>query len=152
MTPFEIALFVYGIILALTTLSIVYRMVVGPTILDRAVSTDMLVVLVVMAMALYSAQATDNWAGPAMLSLTGLAFIGTVTFARFVAREDAVYARDHDDEEPEASTGPLQALHLDHEGRTPDPANVVVLDPSEAAERNVWDQDEIPIVPEEEGR
>src|SRR5699024_2476118 len=69
------------------TLTVVYRMIVGPTILDRAVSTDSLLVLVVLGMALYTAHAKANWAGPAMLSMTGLAFIGTVTFARFVARE-----------------------------------------------------------------
>src|SRR5690625_7825387 len=87
MPPFETVLIIYGVILSLTTLTVVYRMIVGPTILDRAVSTDSLLVLVVLGMALYTAHAKANWAGPAMLSMTGLAFIGTVTFARLVARE-----------------------------------------------------------------
>src|SRR5690625_6484604 len=36
MTPFETVLIIYGVILSLTTLTVVYRMIVGPTILDRA--------------------------------------------------------------------------------------------------------------------
>src|SRR5699024_5269823 len=88
MSPFETVLVVFAALLAAAALAVVYRMIVGPTILDRALATDSLVTLVVMGMALYAAQSRAAWAGPAMLGLTGLAFIGTVTFARFVARED----------------------------------------------------------------
>lgn len=117
MTPFEIVLLVCGAVLAVTTVSVVYRMVVGPTILDRAVSTDVLVVLVVMAMALYTAHTGAEWAGPAMLAMTGLAFISTVTFARFVAREVAAGQREmrRHSEEPDTTSGPLEAVHL-HRG------------------------------------
>ncbi|MGP5008071.1 monovalent cation/H+ antiporter complex subunit F [Brachybacterium tyrofermentans] len=115
MSTFDIILVIYGAVLALTALTVVYRMVVGPTILDRAVSTDSLVVLVVIAMALYTASAKASWAGPAMLGLTGLAFIGTVTFARFVGREEprAPQLR-RDRQESGTSTGPLDAIHVDH--------------------------------------
>lgn len=114
MTPFEIVLLVCGAVLAVTTVSVVYRMIVGPTILDRAVSTDVLVVLVVMAMGLYTAHTAAEWAGPAMLAMTGLAFISTVTFARFVAREVAAGQREmrRNSEEPDTTSGPLEAVHL----------------------------------------
>jgi len=85
MTPVDIALLVLGGVLALTAIAVVVRMIIGPTILDRAVATDMLVVLLVLALALYTAHAHAAWAVPSMLTLTGLAFIGTVTFARFRA-------------------------------------------------------------------
>lgn len=88
MSTFEIVLLVFAGVLAAASLAVVYRMIVGPTILDRALASDSLVTLLVMGMALYAAQSGETWAGPAMLGLTGLAFIGTVTFARFVARED----------------------------------------------------------------
>lgn len=115
MTPFETALIIYGVILSLTTLGVVYRMIVGPTILDRAVSTDSLLVLMVLGMALYSAHALENWAGPAMLSMAGLAFVGTVTFARFVAREDRPQGhRLSGEDEPDTSTGPFDAIHFDN--------------------------------------
>lgn len=115
MTPFEIVLLVCGAVLAAAALSVVLRMIIGPTILDRAVSTDVLVVLVVMGMALHVAHTRTDWAGPAMLAITGLAFIATVTFARFVAREVAASPRAESGrhpEEPDTSTGPLEAVHL----------------------------------------
>ncbi|MFC7375186.1 hypothetical protein ACFQRD_07925 [Brachybacterium sp. GCM10030268] len=115
MSPFDLILVIYGAILSLTALSVVYRMIVGPTILDRAVSTDSLVVLVVIGMAVYTAHVRAAWAGPAMLALTGLALIGTVTFARFVAREEPMQGtRRRHQEEPHTDTGPLDAIHVDH--------------------------------------
>lgn len=116
MTPVDIALLVLGGVLALTAIAVVVRMIIGPTILDRAVATDMLVVLLVLALALYTAHAHAAWAVPSMLTLTGLAFIGTVTFARFVAREDPARAgrRTHGEA---SSTGGFRALDLEQPGR-----------------------------------
>src|SRR5690625_5813947 len=62
-----------------------------------------------------------------MLSMTGLAFIGTVTFARFVAREVRPPGyRPSRDGEPGTGTGPLDAIHFDN-GDDDErwPANVV---------------------------
>ncbi|UVY85306.1 monovalent cation/H+ antiporter complex subunit F [Brachybacterium sp. NBEC-018] len=116
MTPVDIALLVLGGVLALTAIAVVVRMIIGPTILDRAVATDMLVVLLVLALALYTAHAHAAWAVPSMLTLTGLAFIGTVTFARFVAREDPARPgrRTHGEA---SSTGGFRALDLEQPGR-----------------------------------
>src|SRR5690625_5063610 len=154
MTPFETVLIIYGVILSLTTLTVVYRMIVGPTILDRAVSTDSLLVLVVLGMALYTALAKANWAGPAMLSMTGLAFIGTVTFARFVAREVRPPGyRPSRDGEPGTGTGPLDAIHFANgDDDEPWPANVVGPTTTsdaeeEGAELNVHEE-----LPAEDGR
>jgi multicomponent Na+:H+ antiporter subunit F len=114
MSTFEILLVIYAAILAAAALGVVYRMVVGPTILDRALSGDALVTLVVMGMALYAAHSRATWAGPALLGLTGLAFIGTVTFARFVAREDPMQGRrTRHSREPRTDTGPHEAIHPD---------------------------------------
>lgn len=65
----------------------VARMITGPTILDRAVGSDMILVLVVAALGLYTAASGTAYAIPAMLSLTGLGFLGTLAVARFVGRE-----------------------------------------------------------------
>lgn len=138
MSAFEILLVIYAAILAAAALGVVYRMVVGPTILDRALSSDALVTLVVMGMALYAAHSRAAWAGPAMLGLTGLAFIGTVTFARFVAREDPRQGRRaRHPREPHTDTGPHEAVHLDPfssedwdetGGESPDPGNTFPAD------------------------
>ncbi|ASK65311.1 hypothetical protein CFK39_05120 [Brachybacterium avium] len=114
MSTFELVLMVFAVILAAAALGVVYRMIVGPTILDRALASDSLVTLVVMGMALYVAQTGTAWAGPAMLGLTGLAFIGTVTFARFVAREDSRQGiQSHYAAEPATETAPHEAIHPD---------------------------------------
>lgn len=131
MNGFTLALVVLGVILAVAALPVVYRMIVGPTILDRAVATDMLVVMAVLGMALYTSHAAAPWAGPAMLGLTGTAFIATVTVARFVAREsapppmrrarpgtsDTARKREH---QPYSSTetGQFSSIRPDHEVRT----------------------------------
>ena len=121
MSAFDVVLVVYATILALAGLAIVYRMIVGPTILDRAISSDSLVTLVVMGLALHVAHSRAAWAGPAMLSLTGLAFVGTVTFARFVAREDPMQGRRRPHpEEPDADTGPHEAIHLETDSASED--------------------------------
>lgn len=121
MSAFDVVLVVYATILALAGLAIVYRMIVGPTILDRAISSDSLVTLVVMGLALHVAHSGAAWAGPAMLSLTGLAFVGTVTFARFVAREDPMQGRRRPHpQEPDADTGPHEAIHLETDSASED--------------------------------
>ena len=121
MSAFDVVLAVYAVILALAGLAIVYLMIVGPTILDRAISSDSLVTLVVMGLALHVAHSGAAWAGPAMLSLTGLAFVGTVTFARFVAREDPMQGRRRPHpEEPDADTGPHEAIHLETDSASED--------------------------------
>lgn len=130
MTPFDVVLVVCGGVLSLTALAVVYRMIVGPTILDRAVAIDSLVVLVVLGMALYAASAEAPWAGPAMLGLTGLAFIGTVTFARFVGREEPVPGRGLRSGGTATATGPMQSIHFrrgdpSREEAPAEPTNVV---------------------------
>lgn len=114
MTPFDILLVVCAVVLSLTAFAVVVRMIVGPTILDRAVAIDSLVVLVVLGMALYAASAEAAWAGPAMLGLTGLAFIGTVTFARFVGREEPAPGRRRRLGQSETATGPMESIHFQH--------------------------------------
>lgn len=113
MSAFEILLVLYGAVLALAALAVVVRMIIGPTILDRAIASDSLVTLVIMGMALHIAHTGANWAGPAMMSLAGLAFVGTVTFARFVAREDPLQGRRRHPDEPVTDTGPHDAIHLE---------------------------------------
>ena len=85
---FDAILLGAAIALGLISIPIVYRMIVGPTIIDRAVALDMLVVQVVMGLALYSAWTGTSFAVIPALALTATAFIGTLSLARFVARAD----------------------------------------------------------------
>lgn len=85
---FETGILIIAVVLALAAVPVVHRIVIGPSILDRTVASDMLVVLLVMAMALHAAYTRSTHGGVAMLSLTALAFLSSVAIARFVARED----------------------------------------------------------------
>jgi multicomponent Na+:H+ antiporter subunit F len=74
--------------LAVAAVPVVGRMILGPTVLDRAVASDMLVVLIVGGLALYCAATGTTYAITGMLALTGLSFIGTLAVARFVSRDE----------------------------------------------------------------
>ncbi|MCT1709297.1 hypothetical protein HMPREF3157_06685 [Dermabacter sp. HMSC06F07] len=91
---FETILLCAAIALGLISIPIVYRMIVGPTVLDRAVALDMLVVQVIMGLALYSAWTATTFAIIPALALSATAFIGTLALARFVARADVPERKD----------------------------------------------------------
>ncbi|MCG7427261.1 monovalent cation/H+ antiporter complex subunit F [Helcobacillus sp. ACRRO] len=88
---------VAGIILSLSTIPVIYRMVAGPTILDRSVGADMLMVFVLLALALFTAATHSTFAIVGMFAITALGFIGTMAFARFVSREETSQAKDKSD-------------------------------------------------------
>lgn len=88
MTPFDIGLLILGGVLTVSALIAVIRVINGPTILDRAVGSDFFVVVLALAFALFSAKWQNTYLFAAMFALTGLAFVGTVTVARFVSRQD----------------------------------------------------------------
>lgn len=69
------------------------RMTVGPTILDRAVSFDLLVSLTIIGLALDAAVRRSTDTVPILLVLTLLGFVGSVAVARFIDPKDV------DDEE-----------------------------------------------------
>ncbi|WP_058234531.1 monovalent cation/H+ antiporter complex subunit F [Devriesea agamarum] len=87
MNTFALVLMVLAIALALACLPALWRMVVGPTILDRVVAMDMFITCLVMGLALYSLWTRTAYALPVMLGLTGFAFIGSIAVARFTGRE-----------------------------------------------------------------
>ncbi|UQN31528.1 monovalent cation/H+ antiporter complex subunit F [Brachybacterium kimchii] len=118
----DVVLMVIAGILALAALPAVHRMIVGPTILDRAVASDMLIVLVVAGMALYTAATGTSYAVAPMLGLTALAFVGTLAVARFVSRDRVRSGVARPPEDPDAlqsdtlSSDPPSAEAADAEG------------------------------------
>ena len=94
--------------LAIATVLTLMRMIIGPNILDRAVGADMLLVVAVAALGIYTAWTGTSYAIPAMLALTGLGFLGTLSVARFAGREAAAdpSASDTPREDVGAPDGP----------------------------------------------
>ena len=58
----------------------------GPTNLDRALGADVLVVIVISAMALYIAWTRDEGSLPILMVAAPSGFVGSVSVARFMAR------------------------------------------------------------------
>ncbi|MBK0331955.1 hypothetical protein I8D64_11150 [Brachybacterium sp. MASK1Z-5] len=118
----DVVLMVIAGVLALAALPAVHRMIVGPTILDRAVASDMLIVLVVAGMALYTAATGTSYGVAPMLGLTALAFVGTLAVARFVSRDRVRSGVARPPEDPDAlqsdtlSSDPPSAEAADAEG------------------------------------
>ncbi|MEU1756684.1 monovalent cation/H+ antiporter complex subunit F [Micromonospora matsumotoense] len=64
------------------------RIVRGPSVLDRAVATDVLLAIVVAAVATEAAYSRDATALPILVVLAILGFVGSVSVARFAARRN----------------------------------------------------------------
>ncbi|MEV4703188.1 monovalent cation/H+ antiporter complex subunit F [Actinoplanes sp. NPDC049316] len=65
---------------------VLVRIVRGPTTLDRIVAVDVLLAVVVCAIAAEAAYTRDATALPVLVVLSILGFIGSVTVARFSPR------------------------------------------------------------------
>ncbi|MGC5333633.1 monovalent cation/H+ antiporter complex subunit F [Micromonospora sp. DT62] len=75
-------------LLALAVGLTLVRIIRGPSILDRAVGTDVLLAVVVAAIATEAAYSRDATALPVLVVLAILGFVGSVSVARFAARKN----------------------------------------------------------------
>jgi len=77
---------VVTVLLAAGAALTVIRIVRGPTILDRIVATDVLLAIIVVAVAARAAITRDATALPILAVLSVLGFTGSVSVARFAGR------------------------------------------------------------------
>ncbi|MEV0718124.1 monovalent cation/H+ antiporter complex subunit F [Asanoa sp. NPDC050611] len=75
------------VILAGAALLALVRAVRGPSILDRAVATDVLLAIIVAAIAAEAAYTRDATALPVLVVISVLGFISSVSVARFAVRD-----------------------------------------------------------------
>lgn len=91
-------------ILGVSAVLVVVRMTRGPTMLDRAISFDVLAAVLLGAIGLHIAAGRDAKSVPILLVLTLLGFVGSVSIARFFPGSDAVeeprFEEDVTPEEP----------------------------------------------------
>lgn len=80
-------------ILGVAALLITLRIVRGPSVLDRAVATEVLISILICALALVTATTRQPGTLPILVSLSLVGFVGSVSVARFVPR-------DHDEDAP----------------------------------------------------
>ena len=60
------------------------RLAIGPSLLDRVVATDVLLVIVSAGLAVYAALARDPTVVPVLVVVSLLAFVGSVSVARYI--------------------------------------------------------------------
>jgi|SoiMetStandDraft_5_1073268.scaffolds.fasta_scaffold252110_2 multicomponent Na+:H+ antiporter subunit F len=74
------------VLLAASLVLVLIRMVRGPSTLDRAVAADVLLAIVVCAIATEAAYTRDATSLPILVGLSILGFIGSVSVGRFAPR------------------------------------------------------------------
>jgi multicomponent Na+:H+ antiporter subunit F len=80
---------VFAVVIVLlggAALMAVFRVVTGPTILDRMVALEVLLVTVMCGLLVEMAYERDTYALSLVLCLALLGFVGSVSVARFVSR------------------------------------------------------------------
>jgi multicomponent Na+:H+ antiporter subunit F len=75
-------------VFAVSALVTLWRVVVGPSILDRAVAADVLLTLVMCALGAEMAINHHTRTLPVLLVIAALGVFGSVSIARWVARRD----------------------------------------------------------------
>ncbi|MFC6153035.1 monovalent cation/H+ antiporter complex subunit F [Nocardioides yefusunii] len=90
-----------AVMLSAAALLLVFRITVGPTILDRSMALDVMMSVMVCAVALKSIWREDAWSIPMLLVLASVGFVGAVSIARYASGADDDEARDDDSDDSE---------------------------------------------------
>lgn len=85
MTVLVVTIYVVFAVAGLLTL---WRIIVGPSILDRAVASDVLLTLVICALGAEMAINHHTRTLPVLLIVAAVGVFGSISIARFVARKD----------------------------------------------------------------
>ncbi|MEJ5913597.1 monovalent cation/H+ antiporter complex subunit F [Pseudokineococcus sp. 1T1Z-3] len=73
--------------LLLASVCVLFRAIVGPTVLDRVVALDALVIVLVAAFGVHAVAARDASTLPILVVLALVGFVGSVSVARFAAKD-----------------------------------------------------------------
>ena len=83
-----LALIVAGVLFTIGGVAALYRIIRGPSLLDRVIASDVFVVTIMCVLGTEMALNHHTETLPVMLVLAAFAFVGSVSFARFMARQD----------------------------------------------------------------
>ncbi|GAA1908084.1 monovalent cation/H+ antiporter complex subunit F [Nocardioides lentus] len=79
-----------AVLFGISALLVVIRVTIGPTMLDRAISFDVLVSIAIGGIAVDAAVDRNTESVPILLVATLLGFVGSVSIARFTPGSDDV--------------------------------------------------------------
>ena len=107
-----IGLIIAGAMLALALALALVRIVRGPGAVDRIIATDVVLSLLVIALAVEAAVNKHTYTIPVMIVIALLSFSGTVAVARFIAIRNDLVGRERLDLYPGAveQTGPIPTV------------------------------------------
>ena len=77
-----------GALLVVAAALITYRVLAGPTSLDRLIALDALLAIAMCGLAAWAEHSRDTTNVPAVVALALVGFIGSVSVARFRVRDD----------------------------------------------------------------
>lgn len=86
----SILLIVIYVVFAVAALLTLWRIVVGPSILDRAVASDVLLTEIMCVLGAEMAINGHTRSLPALLIIAAVGVFGSISIARFVARRENV--------------------------------------------------------------
>ncbi|WP_101523293.1 monovalent cation/H+ antiporter complex subunit F [Nocardioides houyundeii] len=87
-----VVLVVAASLLGIASILLVVRLTIGPTILDRSMALDVMMAVMVCAVALWSAHTDEVDLLPMLLVLSTVGFVGSVGIARYASGVDDVEA------------------------------------------------------------
>ncbi|MGY6497594.1 MAG: monovalent cation/H+ antiporter complex subunit F [Microcella sp.] len=100
-----VLLWVAGAMFSATAVLCLYRVVVGPSILDRMIASDVILTTLVLVIGAEMAINGHTRTVPLMVILAATAIFGTVAVSRFVTRPQA------DSEAPDVPAGEASIAH-----------------------------------------
>lgn len=84
----NIIFYISAVILSISALITTYRIIAGPYSLDRLISTDMLVAVIICGLCLWCVYRQQYFLVPTIIALSLLSFIGSTTVARYRVADD----------------------------------------------------------------
>lgn len=84
----QIALIVAGVLFSIGGIAALYRIIRGPSLLDRVIAADVFIVTIMCVIGTEMALNHHTETLPVMLVLAAFGFVGSVSFARFMAQQD----------------------------------------------------------------
>ena len=88
MTPMDIVALVAGTMFAVGALAAVYRIIRGPSVLDRVIASDVLVATIICSLGAEMAYNRHTDTLPVLLVLALFAVLGSLSVARFLPGRD----------------------------------------------------------------
>jgi multicomponent Na+:H+ antiporter subunit F len=79
---------VAGILLMAAAVIVSYRILAGPSTLDRVVGIDSLMAIAASGLAVWAAYSDDTTVVPAIVALALVGFLGSAAVSRFRVRDD----------------------------------------------------------------